>query len=241
MAKVWCGDEETFFGQLITLTNESIVLAYPDDKQVESIRSRLQAGESAASVLHKNATVIPFLSIIRISTDRHDEDIEIEFETGGEKHSKTLRLLNPEKRDEVYAELKTVFGQKFEEIEDSYSLPRAAIGSLLSLTICGGLTWVCASAAATLRAADDYEIEGRHASSKALIAWILETLGPIGVSIIGGILCLLSGAMLYLRVRQPQSMLIMQEEPYRPESQFRLIGKYLVLFFMWYVAARAAV
>lgn len=241
MVHVWCGDEETFLGQLILLIDDAIVVATPEYKELDSIRQRLTAGESPASVLPDDARTIPFLSVTSIVTDKHDEDIEIAYSRSGENKEQTLRLINPLKRDEVYACLKTVFGTKFDEVIDDYSVPRAAIGSLLSLTICGGLTFIAANAAASLRAAESYEISGRHASSKALIAWLLEVLGPVGVSIVGGITCFLSAAMLYIRVRKPQTLMIMQEGTYQPGSKAGLVGKYLVLFFMWYLAARAAI
>jgi hypothetical protein len=239
MAKLWCGDEETWFNQLVLLTGESIVVANTSDDDVAPIRERLESGENPAAVLSSDALTIPFLSVTKISTDKHDEDIDISYKVGSETKSKTLRLKNPEKRDEVYAELKQVYGEKFQEAEDRYNVLRAAFGSLMGLTIFGGLTWLAVQASKVLRAAGDYEVEGSRAGLKKLIGWILETLGPTGCTIVGGLICALIAWNLVNRVKQPPEMLILQEGPYKSASMVGLTMKYSILLFIWYVVARA--
>ena len=237
MSAVWCADD-TFLGDLIYLNESNLVIDSPDDDKAEQIKSALLGGTPAAQVLSSDSTDIPLLSITSIRTDRNDEDIEIEYRSGKETKEKTLRLSSPEKRDEVYAALKSVFGEKFTETEDAYSVPRAALGSLTALTVFGLLTWGGAYFAKLLRAAEDYEIEGSRQGAKQLIAWILEFLGPTGVYIIGGLICALCAFTLYSRVTQPQVMLILQEKPYKKGSSIVLTLKYGALFFVWYIVGR---
>jgi len=241
MAKVWCGDDDTWFNQLILLTEESIVVSNTGNDDAEPIRERLNSGESAAAVLSSDSLTIPYLSVTKISTDKHDEDIDIEYKVGSESKSKTLRLRNPEKRDEVYVELKQVYGDKFQEAEDTYNVPRAAYGSLMALTIFGGLTWLAAQAARVLQQAGDYDVEGRRAGLKKLIGWILETLGPTGCTIVGGLICALIAWNLVKRVKQPPAMLVMQEGPYKSGSMVGLMMKYSILLMIWYFVANLIV
>lgn len=239
MSAVWCADD-TFLGDLIYLNESNLVIDSPDDDKADQIRSALLSGTPAAQVLSSDSVDIPLLSITSIRTDRNDEDIEIEYRNGKETEEHTLRMSSPEKRDEVYAALKAVFGDKFTETEDAYSVPRAALGSLTALTVFGLLTWGGAYFAKLLRASEDYEISGGKQGLKQLIAWVLELLGPTGVYVIGGLICALCALSLHSRVTQPQVMLILQEKPYKKGSGILLTLKYSVLAFVWYLAAKVA-
>lgn len=234
MSAVWCADE-TFLGELIYLNESNLVVDSPDDEKTVQIKDALLGGTPAAQVLSSDSTDIPLLSITSITTDKNDDEIEIKYKAGKEVEDKTLRLASKEVRDDVYARLKAAFGDRFTETEDAYSVPQAAYGSLLSLTIFGILTWAGAKFAAILRAAEDYEIEGSRQGVKALIAWVLELLGPVGVYVVGGLICALCAFSLYSRVTQPQVMLILQEEPYKKASKIILGLKYLGMFAVWYV------
>lgn len=111
----------------------------------------------------------------------------------------------------------------------------------MALTVFGLLTWGGAWFAEALRAAEDYEIEGSRKGIKALIAWVLELLGPTGVYVVGGLICALCAFSLYSRVTQPQVMLVLQESPYEKASRIMLGLKYLGLFAIWFVVARIVV
>ena len=124
MTQVWCGDE-LFFGGLIAVTGDSIATASPRDRDMPGFRDRLLAGESPSVVLGDGARIIPLDAVKRISTDRHDEDIDVVYAKGRKNETATLRLADPARRDEVYAALKRYFADKFNEFEESYSTPRA--------------------------------------------------------------------------------------------------------------------
>lgn len=241
MTRLWYGDQQTLPGQLILLTDQSIVVATPDEEDLPSVCERLRSGDSPWKALRGHFDDIPFRSVTRVSAGRHEHDVEIQYSSNGQTFATTLRLVSKKIRDEVYAALRSVFENKLRDARDSYSVTRAVIGSLLSFSIVAAITWIGARAAAALREAGDYETEGRYAGTKALAAWVLETLGPLGVTAIGGSICLLSAIMLAVRVRRPHIMLIMRQEPYKPDSTAGLVGKFIVLFFMWYLAARVAI
>ena len=237
MSAVWCADE-TFLGDLIFINESNLVIDSPDDDKAEQIKSALLSGTPAAQVLSSDSVDIPLLSITSIKTDKNDDEIEIEYKNGKETAEHTLRLSSPEKRDEVYAALKIVFGEKFTETEDAYSLPRAALGSLTALTVFGLLTWGGAYFARLLQEAEAYEISGSKQGAKQLIAWILEFLGPTGVYIIGGLLCALSALTRDSRVTSPQVMLSLPEKHYKKGSSIMLTLKYGVLRFVSYLDGR---
>lgn len=237
MNAVWCSDE-TFLDQLIYLNESNLVLDSPKDEKADEIKQALLNGTPAARVLSSDSVDVPLLSIVSISTDKSDDEIEIKYKSGKEVEETTLQLASPEVRDDVYQALKSCFGDKFTETEDAYSTPQAAYGSLMALTIFGILTWGGANFAAALRAAEDYEISGRKQGLKKLVAWVLEAIGPTGVYVVGGLICALCALTLYSRVTKPQVMLVLQEAPYKKASRIVLGLKYLALFAIWFVVGR---
>ena len=232
MTHVWCADD-TFLGEMIFLDDHSLIVDAPDEADVPRIRDALLGGSTPASVLSSDSTNIPLLSITRIAANRHDEDIEITYKKGRDTDEKTLRLASKEKRDEVYARLKAAFGDKFKEYEDAYGAPRACYASLMGLTIFGFLTWIFAMAARDLRAGEDYEASGSHEGAKALFAWALDLLGPVGVAIIGGVISLLYAAAAVMNFRRPPVMLILQAERHKPQGAIVTALKYGVLLVVW--------
>jgi len=239
MNAVWCADD-TYFKELYYLNESNLVIDRPDEEQTPQIKDALLGGTPAAQVLSSKSVDIPLLSIVSIQADQVDDEIEVHYRAGDEVKEETLHLASPEKRDEVYQQLKAAFGDKFSETEHNYSVPRAAFGSLAALTTFGLLTWGGAKFAAGLRAAEDYEISGSRQGLKALIAGILEFIGPIGVYVVGGLICAMCALTLFTRVTKPQQMLILQAEPYKPGSKIVLTLKYMALIFVWYVVARIA-
>lgn len=239
MSAVWCTDD-TFLGDLIFLNDSNLIVDSPDKEKAPAMKQALLGGSPAAQVLSSDSVDIPLLSIVSIQTDKNDDEIEVHYKNGKEVEDKTLRLASSEKRDEVYAALKAAFGDKFTETEDAYSVPQAAFASLMSLTVFGLLTWFGAWFAGALRAAEDYEISGSNQGAKALIATILEFLGPTGVYVIGGIICALCAWSLFSRVTQPQVMMILQEAPYKKASKFKLVLKYAGLLAIWALVLKIA-
>ena len=235
MTSVWCADD-TLFGEMIFLDDSNLIVDLPEEKHVDRMRDALLGGTAPAAVLSSESTNIPLLAVTKISIDRHDEDIEIEYREGKETKDKTLRLTSRDKRDEVYAQLKTAFGEKFAEHRDDYSVLRAVYASLVALTIFGFLTWVFAAAAAEIRAGEAYDTGGDGA--KALFAAALNVMGPVGVSVLGGVICAVYAFAAFLNVRQPPSMLILQAEPYKAQGPIKTAVKYGILLLMWAFLAK---
>ena len=239
MSQVWCGKEDLFFGGLIALTGDTLAVADPDENELADLRERLMAHEAPVAVLGSKAEIIPLGAIKKISTDKHDEDIEVEYAKGASNETTTLRLANPEKRDQVYAALRRHFHDQFNEHVESYSAPRAAFAPLMTLTVCAALTWVFAEAAADFKSgsADPYE---QTEWLKVVVAWFLKLFGPTGVYVVGGALCALCVATLVMRIKSPPTILILKAGRHRPGTKLGLAFKYLLLFGAWTFVARVA-
>ncbi len=237
MTSVWCADD-TFLNDLIFLDDRSLIVDRTKEEQAETQKAALMSGQSPASVLSSDCLYIPLTSVVRISTDRHDEDIEIAYKADDEVKEQTLRLSSPEIRDQVFATLKQIYGDRFEEFEEAYSRPQAAFGPLMALTITAALSWLLAAAASELRGAESYEISGSRQGLKALLAGTLEFVGPIGVYVVGGLIGLLSALLLIKNLQQPPLMVTLQEPPYKKQSAVKLVGKYAILGVVWFYAAK---
>lgn len=237
MSNVWCADD-TFLGDLIYLGNENLIVDSPDTDDTPKIREALLSGQSPASILSSDALNIPLHAVTRIVTDRHDEDIEISYKDGSDEKDKTLRLASPEKRDEVFAALKLVYGDRFEEHEEVLSRPQALVNPVLSLTIFAALTWLFANAARLIRAAEEVEISGSRRGAKAIFAWVLDFLGPIGVSVIGGLICLICVLAIYNAAKQPPVMVTLQAGKYKSRSTVKMLFKYGIVAVVCFFAGK---
>ena len=233
MANVWCADD-TFLGDLIYIGSENLIVDSPDENKLPSIRDALLAGQAPAAVIGSDAVNIPLHAVKKISTDRHDQDIEIVYAKDKEDAEQTLRLASPEKRDEVFAALKQVFGNRFEVFEEAYTRPQALAAPLMSLTFFAFLTLVFAGVAGGLGEAQDDDASGKE----QLFVWLIDLVGPVGVWIVGGILCALSLAAVVLAAKRPPVMLTLQEPPYRPKSNVMLVVKYIGIAFGWFLVFR---
>lgn len=237
MSQVWCADD-TDFGDLIVISTDNLIVDRPEEEDARSIRDALLQGKTPASVISSDADNIPLVSVTRISADLTDKEIEIEYKKGKETEEKTLHLANDTKRDEVFAALKNVYGDKFEEFEDKHSIPQAVYAPLMSLTIFGFLTWIFAMAAGQL--AESYEPDSGESTTQWFVVMILDVIGPVGVWIVGGFLCLMSALAVISKFRYPPQMRILQETPYKSQSIFMTVGKYAILFVMWAYLLRVA-
>jgi hypothetical protein len=144
----------------------------------------------------------------------------------------------PGLRERIYTHLRERLADQFAAHETHFSRWRAAFGSLMALTVFGFGTLLLRGAAAAVRAAGEVEYEGRRQGTRKLLAGVLDLLGPTGVTVIGGLLMLLAGLVLYNRLREPQRLHILQSTPYAPPSPVVLGLKYAGLCVAWLLALR---
>ncbi len=231
-------DQNNDKAQLIVLTGEAVYAETLAPTAAAQAVDALQAGRSPATVFGKDAKHVTFRSMTRVQYDEHDSDIEFHYRDGKDDASVSVSIETPGLREQVFAAAQQQLSDTFGAYETHYSRWRAALGPLISVTVFGLGTLALRAAAIAIRAADEVEVSGRRQGLKKLFAWVLDTLGPMGVSVIGGLLVLLSAWVLYTRLQQPQRLHILQPGPYSPPSQVALVLKYVVLVAMWALALR---
>jgi hypothetical protein len=219
--------------RLIVVTNEAVYAEEMDAAASLRQVGELNAGKSPATVFGKDATHVVLRSVSRVHQSRGEEEIEFVLRDGKDEKTESVSINDDGIRAEVFSALERVTQGRFQRFEDQYSRARAAFGAALSLTIFGFITKFSASAAAVIRAAEDYEVDGRKKGLKQLIVWVLDFLGPTGVWVIGGSICALLAWSLYSHLKAPPFMTLLQAEPYRPQSSIVTVLKYLGLAAIW--------
>jgi hypothetical protein len=219
--------------RLVVVTNEAVYAEEMDAAACARQVGELNAGKSPATVFGKDATHVVLRSVSKVQQTRGDEEIEFSLRDGKDEKSESISIVDDGIRNEVFAALERVTQGRFQHFEDQYSRARAAFGAALSLTIFGFGTKIAASAAAVIRSAEDYEVDGRKKGLKQLIVWVLDLLGPAGVWVIGGSICALLAWSLYSHIKAPPFITILQAEPYKPQSGIITVLKYFGLAAIW--------
>ena len=221
--------------QLLLVSNEAVYAETYKGSLIEAQISRLQAGESPAQVFGDKATHVVLRGVKRVQQSSADSDIDFEVGEGKEAKTESLTIEDAGVRDAVFGAVEQATQGRFRRYEDTYSKARAAFASALTFSLLAMGTAIAANAATAIRAADEIEITGRKKGLKQMVVWVLDTLGPWGVSILGGLLCALALFVLIQRVQAPPHLQMLQSKPYRPQGPIITGIKYALLAALWVV------
>lgn len=224
--------------QLIVVTDEAVYAGKMTKDAAAQAVDALASGRSPAMVFSKDAKHVTFRAMNRVQYNEHETDIEFHHRDGKDDSVMSVFIETPGLRERVYGHLREQLADQFGAYEAHYSRWRAAFGSLMALTVFTLGTLMLRAAAAAVRAAGEIEYEGRRQGTKKLFVGLLDLLGPAGVSVMGGILVLIAGLVLYSRLTKPQRLHILQSTPYAPPSGIVLGMKYAGLLLVWLVALR---
>lgn len=224
--------------QLIVVTDEAVYADKMTKEAAVQAVDALESGRSPAMVFGKDAKHVAFRAMTRVQYNEHETDIEFHHRDGKDDSVVSVFIETPGLRERIYTHLRERLADQFAAHEAHFSRWRAAFGSLMALTIFLLGTLMARSAAIAVRAAGEIEYEGRRQGTKKLFVGVLDLLGPTGVSVIGGILALLAGLVVYSRLKEPQRLHILQSDPYVPPSPVVLGLKYAGLCVVWLLALR---
>jgi len=224
--------------QLIVLTDEGCYAQTGTAQETDQLLAELQAGKSPATAFAQSATHVPIRTLTQVKRNHFDDDIDFNFNAGKESKEESITIDDSAVRDAVFDALEQQMRDQFQRYEDQHTRPRAAFGALVALTIFGLGTWGLRAAAIAFQTAEEVEISGRKKGLKQLFVWVLETLGPTGVTVIGGLICALSAWVLVNQLRNPPLMHILQAKPYKPQSGVVTAIKYGVLAVVWVFVVR---
>jgi hypothetical protein len=219
--------------RVVAVSDEAVYAESLQGDRLQAVETALRDGQSPARAFSDKATHVVLRDATRVQLSTADDDIDFSLGSGKQAKTVSLRIDDAGLRDEVFAEIEQVTDGRLRRYEDRLSRPRAAFASLMALTVFGLLTVVGARAAAAVQAADEIEVSGRKQGIKYLVLGALDLLGPLGIGILGGLICALCLATLVMRLRQPPRLQILQARPYRPQGGVLTCIKYAVLLGIW--------
>ena len=198
-------DTERIFDKVVALGEDVIYTANPSAAKAAEMKQALDAGQSAAMVLKDDVKVIPLNSILKVSWNRHDDDIDVSYKPGKEKEEKNISFSTREERDAFAAQLaERLSGFQSKVVE--YGKVRAAFGPLLFGGLTVFFTWLLHMAAVEIAAGAEAEFSGRNSGVKRLLFWVMDVIGPVGVLIVGALVLGVTGWTLVSRVKTPPIM-----------------------------------
>jgi hypothetical protein len=223
--------------QLIAVSDEAVYAETLKNAVAVQQAQRLAAGESPTQVFGDKATHITLRSLKKVQLSTGDNDIDFVIEGGKDDKTESLGVEDDGIRQQVFEAVDQATHGRFKRYEDSYGKARAGFASLATLTALLFGTKIAYGAAVAIRAADEIEISGRKKGFKQMVVWVLDFLGPWGVSILGGLLCALAIYTFVQRIQAPPLLQILQAKPYRPQGPVKTTLKYAVLAAVWVVMA----
>lgn len=137
----------------------------------------------------------------------------------------------------MVAEIQSHLGDEFTSMTEKYNLPRAAFGSLMTLTILIIVTWLLHGAAAEIADGAEADFSGRNSGIKKIFYWALDLLGETGILIIGGLLMLLAVLTLIRRIKEPMIVTTIKKGKQSPGAPLSTAIKYAILIGVWYLFA----
>ncbi len=196
-------DPEPIFDSVVVLTDDAVYVCNPPEERAQAILAAIEEGQPAAQVVMKDdPTTILIAGVKRIKYDQKDDDVDFDFKLGKEESSKNIAFSSPEERDAFMAELT----ERLPECDSKtveWGPIRASLGPLAFGSFVGALTWVFHAAAVAMAAGAEAEATGRRAGLKKLVMWMIETIGPTGVLVFGGLVLALTAVHLWKRVTTP--------------------------------------
>ncbi len=220
---------------LIVVTNEALYAEKMDAAACQRQIEELNAGKSPATLFGSEATHVVLRSVTKVQQTSGEEELDFTLRDGKDEKTKSVSIVDQGVRSEVLTAIEWVTQGRFKLYEDQYSRARAAFATAVSLTIFGFCTKIAASAAAVLKNADDYDVDGRNKGLTYVIIWVLDLLGTTGVWLVGGSICALLIWSLFNQIKSPPFIRILQAEPYKPQATAITVLKYLGLAVVWVV------
>lgn len=197
--KYWSLPKQVF-DSLIVLTDEGIIISNPSENEHPGISQEIEKGNLDAI---KKPSVIPFNKIKKIKANRKDADIKVNYH---KKETKNLLFNDMKTRDEVFTQIKNHLGDKATLSTKEYSPVRASFQPIITLIICGALTFAGYMGAKGLAAGGTAVIKGRRIFIKKIFYWLMETLGPTGFIIVGSLIGIGIIYWLVKRVQDPPTI-----------------------------------
>ena len=212
-ANIWF-NEDDILSRLVILEPEAILVANPAKEQMPGLRTALQAEPSLPSALRQKAKTIPLSTIHFISADQARHDLTVQHWQDKKLKNSIVRFADSQARNEFLQQLEVQLGTTFTAKTELLTAPKAALAPGCLILVVGVLTALFYSAAAAIQAGETASVSGSALTKflKLIATFLANSIGSIGVAIIGGLLIMWALVWLVRRVQNPPTMLYLQKK-----------------------------
>jgi hypothetical protein len=200
---VWT-NPDGLFSNVFIVTTDSVLYGKVNLNDQEQL--------TAALADRRTLTSLPFERINRIRMNKRNCEVSIQTGQGKERKTVNLELGNDETRSAFFDAIKAGVGPSWTERFVERSAASAAIGPAITAVVFTGLTVLAYLGARSMQEGESIESSGRYGILKRLFYWLMETLGPSGVAVVGGLLVLITLAVLIGRMRKPPKYVELKPE-----------------------------
>lgn len=202
-------NEEDLFQKVFFLAGDGVVMMNPDKEELPRIAKWLSGGAIPEGAL-KKARGMLYGAITKVVKDERNTDITITY--SGDKSSKvdTFSFAGKQDRDAAFAALRERL-PGFDGSHEEMTPARAAVEPAVGFAVLAGLTYLFHGLAVSVRTGGEAAFHGRHALYKRIFHFLLDTLGPAGVVVVGAVLMAASIIVLVKRVKNPPILTTLQK------------------------------
>lgn len=192
--RVWVNPRGVF-NSLVVLTGDRILVGKPKGSDEAAITASLESG--------KGLKAIDLSDVAQVRANQRNDEVKVIVGVGKKGKSVSLEMADGSARQELLEALHERLGAAWDRRHIEMSPMRASVAPAVGLLIIAVLTFVASKGAAQLAEGETVEVRGWHSGIKHLFVWAMETLGPTGILILGGVIAMLTALVLANRLRKP--------------------------------------
>ncbi|MEJ2044433.1 MAG: hypothetical protein P8X74_20905 [Reinekea sp.] len=203
-------NKEAVFDTAIGLSDSSIFICTKGDDELDNTLTALENAKSdeEASRILKGGVRIAYANIDKVVCNIKSEMIYIKHRDGKEKRSQSLSCQDQSTTEKVLLALKER-NPGFSEKREQLGIFRSSIKPTIFIAISIFGTYIFYVMASVFSNNTDIDVGGRKSFIKKVFVWVLESLGPTGVAIVGGIITLSFVIWLIKRIKNPPLMCVL--------------------------------
>ncbi len=206
---VWVNPREVF-NRVLMLSGTAVMFANPNEEKLGEAMAAMERGEESGAAALGKVKGLPLADLRRVECNLRGRDVKFRRGSGKASESKSFEAASDEQRDEILRSVGERLGAGWVRRDAQYGVVRASLSPVVTLVVLGGITTALWLGARDLASGGEVDTGGRRGLLKRVFVWLLELLGPTGVLIVGGLICVVVLVWLVGRVRNPPLMAVIK-------------------------------
>ena len=191
-------NSEDPFLKIVGISEDAIAFWNPSSDDVDAVVEAIRKDESVP----KPKTVIALPLVKKVKYDEKRLALRFEVKDGTSTKIVSMDFKEQGERLSCFETLRRRLPD-FSVKRTAFSPLRALVGPIVGMGVVGLVMWGVRGAAANMAAEGVPDVSGRHGTVKRLMIWLVDTLGPNGVLVVGGLIMLGTAFFAVSRVKKP--------------------------------------